>query len=151
MRYNINKKKIKFNLTSLVILFYMFLNFFMNNLYKYRHYVLVIILIIWLIWYVKYDSKIKEGWFWKKRKKKKSREQIEREKREQRKREEERARRLLQYRLDIEALYYNKDIADACINKAFTMHKNHSDAIQEIYKCYYSYDVIRKGTTIKSK
>tara|TARA_Y100001958_G_C21227997_1_gene553465 strand:- start:361 stop:726 length:366 start_codon:yes stop_codon:yes gene_type:complete len=48
MRYNINKKKNKFNLISL---------------YKYKHYILVLIITIWFFWYIKYFSKIKEGIF----------------------------------------------------------------------------------------
>tara|TARA_Y100000389_G_C17445102_1_gene511083 strand:+ start:1225 stop:1590 length:366 start_codon:yes stop_codon:yes gene_type:complete len=121
----------------------------MNNLYKYRHYVLVIILILWLIWYVKYDSKIKEGWWWKKNKK--SPEQVAREEEELRRREEERARKLLEYKLEVEASLYNSDIASACLNKAFMIHKDYSNAIDELYNCYYSYDIVRKGTTLKSK
>lgn len=84
MRYNINKKKnIKLTIKNIVILFNLFLikvllqlknpmmyipdlTVFMNNLYKYRHYVLVILITIWFLWYIKYSLKIKEGircWF----------------------------------------------------------------------------------------
>jgi len=153
MRYNINKKK-KLNFKNPAILSYMFLNLLMNNIYKYI--ILVIIILVWFIWYVKYNSKTKEGWWWNNNNK--SREQLEREERERRRREEERrrrekerARKLLEYKLDVEASLYNRDIATACLNKAFRMHKDYSNAIKELYKCYYSYDIVRKGTTLKSK
>ena len=130
MRYNINKKKNKFNLTSLVILFYMFLNFFMNNLYKYKHYILVLITIIWFFWYIKYCSKIKEGIFGK------IRNFFDPEAALRKLREEEKNA-------------HNKAVLWACKRKAWKKHRNYYDRIKEYYTCYFSHDVKRVGTKIR--
>lgn len=141
MRYNINKKKFKFNLTSLVILFYMFLNFFMNNLYKYKHNILVILITIWLFWYIKYSSKIKEGikcWFGRCKKRKKPKVSYR-----------ELVERAMKKLLGDKVKKYNKDIVDACYDTARAKYNNFRDILINTIRCYAPYDVKLNGFKIE--
>tara|TARA_B100000614_G_C14514437_1_gene479928 strand:- start:751 stop:1197 length:447 start_codon:yes stop_codon:yes gene_type:complete len=137
MRYNINKKKkIKLNIKNIVIFFYLFLIGLMNNLYKYRHYVLVILITILLLWYINFSLKIKEGFFKCifgscNKKKEKTPEELERE----------RIARLVARR-EREVGKFNWLIYKPCILQAVRMPFEHeSEYWDEFNKCFQPHDV----------